>query len=56
MKEQQKELWMQLCAQAAVEQDPGKLLTLVAEINRILEEKERRLGIIPPKTLSGDSK
>ena len=34
---------MQLCAQAAVEQDPEKLLVLVREINRLLEEKEQRL-------------
>ena len=45
----QKERWMQLCAQAAVEQDPQKLLLLVTEINALLEAKERRLGIIPPK-------
>lgn len=34
---------MELCAQAAVEQDPDRLLILVHEINRLLEEKERRL-------------
>jgi hypothetical protein len=34
---------MQLCAQAAVEQDPEKLLVLVREINRLLGEKEERL-------------
>jgi hypothetical protein len=34
---------MQLCAQAAVETDPEKLLLLVKEINRLLEEKEQRL-------------
>ncbi len=38
---------MQLCAQAAVEQDPKKLMELVHEINELLEQKERRLGIIP---------
>ena len=41
---------MELCKQAAVEQDPKKLLELVVEINDLLEEKERRLGILPPKT------
>jgi hypothetical protein len=40
--------WMELCEQAAVEQDPEKLMKLVTEINRLLEEKERRVGIIPP--------
>jgi hypothetical protein len=37
-----KDRWMELCAQAAVEQDPQKLLVLVQEINRLLEEKETR--------------
>jgi hypothetical protein len=44
-----KERWMELCAQAAVEQDGKKLLELVKEISNILEEKERRLGVLPPK-------
>ena len=43
------ERWFQLCAQAAVEQDPKKLLELVQEINDLLEAKERRLGVLPPK-------
>jgi hypothetical protein len=34
---------MQLCEQAVVEQDPDKLLQLVSQINRMLEEKENRL-------------
>jgi hypothetical protein len=38
-----KEQWIQLCEQASVEQDPQKLITLVNEINRMLEEKEERL-------------
>ncbi len=37
-----KERWMELCAQASNEQDPERLLALVQEINRLLEEKERR--------------
>ena len=41
---QNKERWRQLCEQAAMEQDPDKLLELVAEINRLLEAKERRLA------------
>ena len=36
----QKEQWMRLCELAAVEQDQEKLLTLVKEINRLLDEKE----------------
>jgi hypothetical protein len=38
-----KERWQELCEQAAVEQDSGKLLALVQEINRLLEEKRNRL-------------
>jgi len=34
---------MELCEQAAVEQDPDKLMTLVHEIERLLQEKEDRL-------------
>jgi hypothetical protein len=34
-----KERWLQLCEQAAVEQDPEKLLDLVNEISRMLDEK-----------------
>jgi hypothetical protein len=33
----------ELCRQAAVEQDPQKLLTLVKEISDLLEAKESRL-------------
>jgi hypothetical protein len=35
--------WRSLCEQAAIEQDPEKLMWLVAEINRLLDEKEQRL-------------
>jgi len=49
MQGEKKERWMELCAQAAVEQDPKKLIELVQQINALLEEKERRLGILPPK-------
>jgi hypothetical protein len=49
MQGEKKERWMELCAQAAVEQDPKKLMELVQEINALLEEKERRLGILPPQ-------
>ena len=43
------ERWMELCGQAAVEQDPEKLMELVTEILELLETKERRLGILPRK-------
>lgn len=38
-----RERWEELCAQAAEEQDPVKLLELTQEINRLLAEKEKRL-------------
>ncbi len=47
----EKERWMELCELAVKEQDPAKLMALVAEINRILEAKEQRL-----KVASADSK
>jgi len=36
------EQWRELCARAAVEQDPQKLMELVKEIRRLLDEKQRR--------------
>ena len=43
MQGEKAELWRKLCEQAAVEQDPDKLLELAREINRLLDEKEARL-------------
>jgi hypothetical protein len=40
--EENAERWRTLCEQAQREQDPDKLLELVREINRLLEEKEQR--------------
>ena len=40
---QNKERWMELCAQAAVEKDPEKLFALTIEIESLLAEKEARL-------------
>jgi hypothetical protein len=37
------ERWKELCAQAAVEKDPEKLLVTIKESNRLLEGKEKRL-------------
>ncbi len=48
MQGETKERWLELCEQAAVEQDPQRLMALVKEICELLEEKERKLGIIPP--------
>jgi hypothetical protein len=46
------ERWLELCQQAAVEQDPKKLMALLTEINRLLEEKEQRLksGVHPQRS------
>jgi hypothetical protein len=43
MRGEKKERWMALCEQAANEQDPEKLMALVAEIDRLLAEKQQRL-------------
>jgi hypothetical protein len=48
MQEDKKERWQELCALAANEQNPEKLLELVTEINKLLEEKEERLRQPPP--------
>jgi hypothetical protein len=38
-----KERWLELCEQAAVEQDHKKLSELVGEITRLLDEKQHRV-------------
>jgi hypothetical protein len=43
MQGETKEQWMQLCELAANEQDSEKLLALVKEITRLLDEKDKRL-------------
>jgi hypothetical protein len=43
MRGKTKEVWENLCEQAAVKQDPDKLMLLVQQINGMLDEKERRL-------------
>jgi hypothetical protein len=43
MQEEEKKKWMELCEQAADEQDPKKLASLILQINFILEAKELRL-------------
>ena len=43
-----KERWIELCEQAAVEQDHDRLMQLVSEIDRLLAEKEERLR--PPRS------
>jgi hypothetical protein len=41
---------MELCQQAATEQDADKLLKLITEINRLLDEKENWLKGNLPKS------
>jgi hypothetical protein len=48
--DENREEWMELCARAAKEQDPEKLMELIAQINQILEAKERSLKSNPPAT------
>ena len=48
MKDEKREHWLDLCAQAADEQDPQKLMKLVEQINRLLLAKEDRLKSGPP--------
>jgi hypothetical protein len=43
MKGDKKERWMELCEQAANEQDSAKLHELILEIDRLLKEKQDRL-------------
>jgi hypothetical protein len=43
MRGERAERWRKLCELAVVEQDPEKLTALVEEINKLLEEKEKRL-------------
>lgn len=50
------ERWRELCALAAAEQDPDRLLALIQEINTLLERKERRLKLRSDLTdLTGDN-
>jgi hypothetical protein len=41
----QEEKWKNLCALASVEKDPQRLMDLVVEINRLLEEKEQSMKV-----------
>jgi len=39
---EKRERWIELCKQAETEQDPKKLMELVTEINRLLQDEENR--------------
>ena len=47
MQVENKERWMEVCTQIAEEQDRHALIELVDELNQLLEEKAKRLGIVP---------
>jgi hypothetical protein len=47
MRGETKERWKQLCEQAEVEQDSEKLMDLIKEINRMLDDKDERLKRAP---------
>jgi hypothetical protein len=47
-----KERWLELCELAAREQNPEKLLHYVQEINRLLDEKQKRINQPPKLKLS----
>jgi hypothetical protein len=42
MAEHNKESWLELCELASREQDPKKLMALIAEIDRLLAAKDER--------------
>ncbi len=43
MQSETKERWQALCEQAAVEQDPERLMLPIQEMDRLLTEKQARL-------------
>jgi hypothetical protein len=50
MQRENLERWRKLCAEAAKEQDPQRLMELIEEINRLLELKQVRLRERPRDT------
>ncbi|PYV84852.1 MAG: hypothetical protein DMG93_03405 [Acidobacteria bacterium] len=48
MQGETRERWQRLCEQAAIEQNPARLMDLVNEINRLLDEKQERLNNLLP--------
>ena len=44
--------WRELCAQAALEKDPDRLMELVAAISRLFDEEHARSH---PRTRKGDN-
>jgi hypothetical protein len=44
--QENKEKWMELCEQAAIEQDREKFMALMAQIDALLQAKEERLRVL----------
>jgi hypothetical protein len=54
--QENKQRWRELCELAARERDPAKLQELVQEINRLLDEKHKRLtGELAPSKIKPDT-
>lgn len=51
LENENKERWRELCKRASVEQDPDKFISIIRELNEVLEEKELRLNKV--QNLSG---
>lgn len=56
MQAQTKELWLKLCEQASEEQDPAKFLTIIREINTLLELKRARFKQTGPQLVGDDTR
>jgi hypothetical protein len=53
MQEPEKKRWLEVCAEAANSEDPGRLMELAWEINRLLAQEELRLkGLTPIKRIA----
>ena len=50
MERKAKALWVELCEQAAIEQEPTRLLKLIQEIDKLLREKQERTDTAKPNT------
>jgi hypothetical protein len=42
MQEEGKDRWIQLCEQIAVEQDSGRMIEMLEELNRMLDERDKK--------------
>jgi len=47
--------WRELCTAAANELDPAKLMNIIAELTRALEERDRKQGNVTRENLSDEA-